>query len=42
MRCVKYNKAANGDAAKFPKCKGAAPTGTCQHWTKGGKALTKK
>ena len=42
MRCVKYNKAANGDAAKLPKCKGAAPTGTCQHWTEGGKALTKK
>jgi hypothetical protein len=42
MRCVKYNKAANGDAAKLPKCKGAAPTGTCQHWTEGGKSKKPK
>ena len=39
MRCVKYNKAADGDAAKLPKCKGRASGGTCQHWTEGGEAI---
>jgi len=42
LNCVKHNKAANGEVAKLPKCKGAGATGTCEHWTRGGKALKKR